>query len=122
VSAVQALGDGRAYCLASLSGCWPLGTWLRIASMSMGLPAVWRLLLPWLGSRAMSAAVTTGGPAADGSSRSSVITLSTRLYGLRMNPRSAHCGQNHETRRSEAQPLWITGRGLQCLHARLAWV
>jgi hypothetical protein len=37
-----------------------------------------------------------------------VITLSTRIYGLRMNPRSATCGRNHETWRSEAQPLWST--------------
>src|SRR5262249_46608473 len=30
----------------------------------------------------------------------------TRRYRLRMNPRSVPRGQNHETRRSEAEPLW----------------
>src|SRR6266487_2444228 len=55
----------------------------------------------------MSAAVTTAGPAAVGPQRSNLITLSTRLYGLRMNPRSVPCGQNHTTRRSEAKPLWL---------------
>ena len=37
-----------------------------------------------------------------------MITLSTRFYGLRMNLRSAKRDRNHETRRSEAQPLWTT--------------
>src|SRR6266542_3414932 len=35
-----------------------------------------------------------------------MITLSTCFYGLRMNLRSATCGRNHETWRSEAQPRW----------------
>src|SRR5260370_33027615 len=35
-----------------------------------------------------------------------MITLSTCFYGLRMNLRSAPCGRNHETWRSEAQPRW----------------
>src|SRR5260370_51357 len=35
-----------------------------------------------------------------------MITPSTRFYGLRMNLRSATRDRNHETRRSEAQPLW----------------
>src|SRR6266516_5930404 len=54
----------------------------------------------------MSAAVTTAGPAAVGPQRSNLITISTRLYGLRMNPRSVPCGQNHRTRRSEEKPRW----------------
>src|SRR6516225_222197 len=54
----------------------------------------------------MSAAVTTAGRPAR-SQRSTVITLSTRTYDLRMNPRSAPRGQNRETWRSEARPLWI---------------
>ncbi|HEY5986677.1 MAG TPA: LD-carboxypeptidase, partial [Streptosporangiaceae bacterium] len=37
-----------------------------------------------------------------------MIILSTRTYGVRMPPRSAPHGQNRETRRSEAQPLWST--------------
>jgi hypothetical protein len=45
-----------------------------------------------------------------------MITLSARLYGLRMNPRSASRGQNHETRRSEAEPLWasVSDMPLRC--------
>jgi hypothetical protein len=54
----------------------------------------------------MSAAVTTAGPAPARPQRSNLITLSTRRYRLRMNPRSVPRGQNHETRRSEAEPLW----------------
>ena len=54
----------------------------------------------------MSAAVTTAGPAAANRLRSTMITLSTCFYGLRMNLRSAACGRNHETWRSEAQPRW----------------
>ena len=53
-----------------------------------------------------SAAVTTAGPAAANPLRSTMITLSTCFYGLRMNLRSATCGRNHETWRSEAQPRW----------------
>src|SRR2546421_11471672 len=41
-----------------------------------------------------------------------MITLSTRFYGLRMNLRSATRDRNHETRRSEAKPLWtINSKG-----------
>ena len=47
-------------------------------------------------------AASTGAPSAFAPDE---ITLSTRLYGLRMNPRSAPCGRNHDTRRSGAQPL-----------------
>ena len=46
--------------------------------------------------------------AAAASPRPIAITLSTRIYGLRMNPRSAPRGRNHETRRSEAKPHWVT--------------
>src|SRR5260370_18331632 len=53
-----------------------------------------------------SAAVTTAGPAAASPLRSTMITLSTCFYGPRMNLRSATCGRNHETWRSEAQPRW----------------
>ena len=63
----------------------------------------------------MSAAVTATGPAATNPLRSTMITLSTCFYGLRMNLRSATCGRNHETRRSEAQPRWMTeGHLLSC--------
>src|SRR6266480_3851028 len=38
-----------------------------------------------------------------------MLTLSMRFYGLRMNLPSAPCGRNHESRRSEAEPLWDGG-------------
>src|SRR5437773_8679693 len=44
-----------------------------------------------------------------------MITLSTRFYGLRMNLRSATRDRNHETRRSEAEPLWLTEQYLPCV-------
>jgi hypothetical protein len=51
-----------------------------------------------------------------------MITLSTCFYGLRMNLRSATCGRNHETWRSEAQPRWEpaekASRPLTCLAGR----